>query len=153
MVNAYNNEQLKQLDSTLTERFDIEFDAEESIGNEIFLNPFIYRYKNNPFQLEERSYPINFGYKINDITKTSIELPSGYKVKSLPGPVHIKLPNNGGSFVANYAEKDNKILVYSNLKINYPVYNPEKYKLLKEMFKGIIKTNNSLISLEKTTGS
>ena len=41
MVNAYNNEQLKQLDSTLTERFDIEFDAEESIGNEIFLNPFI----------------------------------------------------------------------------------------------------------------
>ncbi|MEL4455148.1 hypothetical protein [Lutimonas vermicola] len=75
------------------------------------------------------------------------------KVKSLPEPVYIKLPENGGSFVASFAEKDNKILIYSTLKINYPVYSVEKYKLLKEMFKGIIKTNNSLISLEKTSGS
>ncbi len=153
MVNNYSNEQLKQLDSTLTERFDVEFEAEESMANELFLNPFLYRYKSNPFQLEERTYPVNFGYKINDITKTSIEIPSGYKVKSLPQPVHIKLPNNGGSFVASFAKKDNRVLIYSNLKINYPIYNPEKYKLLKEMFKGIIKTNNSLISLEKTSGS
>ncbi len=150
MVNNYNNEQLKQLDSILTERFDVEFEAEEAMANELFLNPFLYKYKNNPFQLEERTYPVNFGYKINDITKTSIELPQGYKVRSLPEPVHIKLPDNGGSFVANFTEKDNKIFIYSTLKINYPVYSAEKYKLLKEMFKGVIKTNNSLISLEKT---
>lgn len=153
MVNNYSNEQLTHLDSTLIERFDVEFETEESIANEIFLNPYLYKYESNPFQLEERTYPVNFGYKINNITKTSIELPLGYRIKTLPKNVHIKLPNNGGSYVSSITEKDNKIYVYSILKINYPIYKPEKYKLLKEMFKEIIKTSNSLISLEKTSGS
>ncbi len=153
MVINYENKQLKQLDSTLTERFDIEFEAVETIGNEIYVNPFLYKYKNNPFQLEERNYPVNFGYKINDVTKTSIELPDGYKIKTLPNPVQFKLPNNGGSFITVFTEKDNKILIYSHLRFNYAIYKPEKYKVLKEMFKEIIKTNNSLISLEKTSGS
>jgi len=153
MVENYNNEQLKELDSTLIETFDLEFDVDKSMTDEIYLNAFLYQYNNNPFQLEERTYPVNFGYKINNITKTSIELPPDYKIKNLPETVHIRLPNNGGSFQTTFSERDHKIFVFSNLKLNYVIYNPEKYKLLKEMFKEIIKTNNSLISLEKTTGS
>lgn len=153
IVENYINEQLTVLDSTLIESFDFEFEVEESMADELYLNPFLYRYRTNPFQLEERTYPVNFGYKINNITKTSIEIPQAYKIKTIPETVHIRLPNNGGSFITTFSERNNKIYVFSNLKLNYIIYKPEKYLLLKEMFKEIIKTNNSLISLEKTSGS
>ncbi|MCP4882810.1 MAG: hypothetical protein GY908_03380 [Flavobacteriales bacterium] len=110
----------------LIETFDLEFDVDKSMTDEIYLNAFLYQYNNNPFQLEERTYPVNFGYKIDNITKTSIELPPDYKIKNLPETVHIRLPNNAGSFQTTFSERDHKIFVFSNLKLNYVIYNPEK---------------------------
>ncbi|MCA0931504.1 DUF3857 domain-containing protein [Lutimonas saemankumensis] len=152
-IDKYRNQNLSNLDSIFVEKFEIEAEMNQNIGEETFLNPFLYRYENNPFQLENRNYPVNFGYKLNDVTKTSIRLPEGYVVKSMPKEVIKRLPNNGGFYKAVFSQKENEILIYSNLQLNYPVYNAEKYKYLKEMFKEIIKTNNSLISLTKTSGS
>ena len=153
VVENYKNERLTDLDSVLIEEFDIEMDLEQPLGQQTYFNPMVIKYASNPFQLEERNYPVNFGYKIDDITKIKINIPKGYKISNLPKPTLIKLPNNGGSYIANYHEKDGDVLIFSHLKLNYTVYKPEKYKLLKELFKEIIKTSNSLISLEKTTDS
>jgi len=68
-------------------------------------------------------------------------------------PKHIGLTNKGGSYIANYHEKDGELLIFKHLKLKYAIYKAEKYQLLKELFKEIIKTSNSLISLEKTTDS
>ena len=77
----------------------------------------------------------------------------GFIVQFLSKPTHIELPNKGGSYIANYHEKDGELLIFTHLKLNYVIYKMEKYQLLKELFKEIIKTSNSLISLEKTTDS
>lgn len=153
MVENYKNERLTDLDSVLIEKFDVEMDLEKPLGQQTYFNPMVIKYASNPFQLEERNYPVDFGYKIDDITKIKINIPGGYKVSNLPKPTHIELPNKGGSYIANYHEKDGELLIFTHLKLNYAIYKAEKYQLLKELFKEIIKTSNSLISLEKTTDS
>lgn len=153
VVENYKNERLTDLDSVLIERFDIEIDLEQPLGQQTYFNPMVIKYASNPFQLEERNYPVNFGYKIDDITKIKIKIPKGYNIHNLPKPTLIKLPNKGGSYVANYHKKDGELLIFTHLKLNYTIYKAEKHQLLKELFKEIIKTSNSLISLEKTTDS
>ncbi len=107
-IDNYSNENLADLDSTFIENFEIEVEMNEFIGEEIFLHAFLYRYEKNPFQLDKRNYPVNFGYKLNNVTKTSIELPQGYSVKKMPETVLRKLPNNGGYYKAVYSKKVTK---------------------------------------------
>ncbi|MGI9532850.1 DUF3857 domain-containing protein [Lutimonas sp.] len=153
LIDNYDNNMLHNLDSTLIENFDIEIELDTEIEDQIYFNPLIIRYAENPFLLKERNYPVNFGYKLNEMSKIKISLPQGYTVKNLPKSALIKLPNKGGSFAANYTVNNNELIVFTHLKLNYTIYNTEKYQSLKDLFKEIIKNSNSLISLEKTTDS
>ena len=130
--------------------FEIEFEAAESIGNNIYLNPFIERYSKNPFQLNQRNYPVNFGFKINETYQAKIIIPDSYIIKSIPENIAFKLPNNGGSFIANFKQSANDIQIYTKINLNRTIYKVENYQYLKEFFNQIIKTQNSLITIEKS---
>ncbi len=152
-IDNYQNDMLNSLDSVLVENFDLEMEFDTQIEDQIYFNPLVIRYESNPFLLKERTYPVNFGYKFDQVTKVKISLPEGYTIKNIPEPKILRLPNKGGSFVANYHLKDNDLLILTHLKLNYTIYKEEKYQSLKDLFKEIIKNSNSLISLEKTTDS
>lgn len=152
-IYEYSHQKLNNLDSTLTEIISVQYDPVDLESEQLFINPFVFRVTNNPFQLKTRSYPVNFGYGLSYITKTAILIPEGYQLLALPDPVNFNLPNQGGFFRANFSVNGNELLIYSNLRTNYNIYQPDKYTYLKEMFNEIIKTNKSLISLEKTSGT
>ena len=103
----------------------------------------------NPFKLKERLYPVDFGYKRSVTQRINIEVPEGYEVTSLPVETIIKLPNNGGSFVYKIQHVNNTIKIYSKRLISKKIYNPEEYNNLKDFFKQIIFTENSVIVFEK----
>ncbi len=151
IINSYKNSKLDAIDKPLIELFDIIIESDDELNKDIvILNPFINtKISNNPFQLEERTYPVDFGYPRVFQFTLKLEIPKNYKVSSLPKNVAFKLPNGGGQYFFNIQEKENKINMISRFKINRSYFIPEEYSYLKEFYSQIIKTQNSLITLEK----
>lgn len=123
----------------------------ELIGNKIYLNPFLIKFfEENPFKLQERTYPIDFGYKdvYNYVMK--IELGEGLKVLEIPDNFSYALPNKSGSFIFNVESKDNELIIYFKVKFDFPIYAPEFYDYLKMFMSIVVKTQkNTIILLEK----
>ncbi|MDY7394224.1 hypothetical protein UMM65_03150 [Aureibaculum sp. 2210JD6-5] len=149
IVNSYKNSNLEETDKNLKEEFDITI---ESNMNEklLLINPFILsKTGKNPFQLKERSYPVDFGYARSFTYTLTLKVPDNYKVKSLPENVAFKLPNEGGRYIFGIEQKGDEIKMIYKFSVDRYYFVPEEYPYLKEFYAQIIKTQNSLITLEK----
>ena len=136
--------------SNFTEKFDITIEP-EFIGNKIYLNPFLIKFfEENPFKLQERTYPIDFGYKDVYNYSMQINIDEGLKILEIPEQVSYLLPNSAGSLVFNAELKDNVLTLYFKVKFNLPIYVPEYYPYLKTFMDKVVELqNNTVIILEK----
>jgi hypothetical protein len=132
------------------EESEIKWDLEE-VGDNIYLNPILVSfYKSNPFKLQERTYPIDFGYKQAYLYNLNLKLNNLYTVKELPKEQTYNLPNNAGSIVFKIDQKDDEVNLYFRFNINGTLFNYEYYNYFKDYFGEIIDiNNNSLIVLQK----
>ncbi|WP_458626228.1 DUF3857 domain-containing protein [Winogradskyella sp. PC D3.3] len=137
-------------DSTFNEDLEIAIEP-EFIRNKIYLNPFIIKFfEDNPFKLQERTYPIDFGYKEIYIYSMKINLNDALKIIELPKAFNYVLPNNSGSLLFNIDLKDQVLLLYFKVKFNLPIYAPEYYPYLKTFMAKVVELqNNTVIALEK----
>lgn len=157
-VNDYNditinNYEVLNFDKTKTEfneKAEISIEP-EFIGSKIYLNPFLFKFfEKNPFKLQERSYPIDFGYKDLYTYGMKIDLNEDLKVIETPATVNYTLPNNSGSLLFNVDATENQILLYFKVKFNSAIYAPEYYEYLKLFMDKVVEIqNNSVIVLEK----
>ena len=149
IVNKYQNFNLDELKKNLKEEFDITIESNLN-QNLMLINPFILsRISKNPFQLKERTYPIDFGYSRSFTYTLNLKIPEGYTVKSLPKDAGFKLPNSGGIYVFKIQQKESVLNIIYKFTIGKSYYLPQEYAYLKEFYTQIIKTQNSLITLEK----
>jgi hypothetical protein len=146
-LNIYNQ---KDNEAAFVERFETE-STTSKIGDKIILNPFLYSFfDNNPLTLNERSYPLNFGYPKHYVYQTTIELAKNYEVLEIP-------KNNSFFSIDNSIEVkfsanliDNKIDILFELKISGVEYPSESYQEIKDLFSQSINLQkNSLIILRK----
>lgn len=139
-----------ELDKPLKEAFDIKIFIAEDLGNTFRINPFLFdRFKENPFKLKERLYPVDFGHPINRNFAISLEVPANYNIVKIPENKSIQLPNKGGYFILNTNKEENKITIYTRFRIAKKTYSSAAYFALKELFKQIIISENSYIVLKK----
>lgn len=116
----------------------------------IKFNPFIIdRVNKNPFKLNERTYPVDFGYPYSQSYLLYLTVPDGFKIKKTPENKAIGLPEKGGKFLLKVTTENNKLKVYTKLEISKKIYSNIEYYYLKEFFNQIIKAQNSFIELEK----
>lgn len=151
-VDDYKNKNLEVLDKKISETFKIRLinDDNESNDGTIKINPVLFdRVKNNPFKLEERNYPVDFGYSFNKNYSINITIPDNYTILQLPKDKAIALPDKGGSFIYKTLKQNNKITIYSRININRRIFSKDEYFNLKEFYKQIINTEKSLITLKK----
>ena len=140
----------KTLEKPLREVFEITSKNDELNNDIIFINPFVYsKYTTNPFQSNERINPIDFGFTYANNQIITIEIPKNYRIKSLPKSIAVKLANNGGYYSFNIGHNESKITINSRFSINKSYFSIDEYSGLKEFYNQIIKTQNSLITLEK----
>ncbi|SFZ94567.1 protein of unknown function [Flaviramulus basaltis] len=134
-----------------SESYDIEYNIDE-INQTLYLNPFIVKFfAENPFKLQERTYPIDFGYKDNYLYSFKLSLGENYSVKEMPKEIRLTLPNDAGnlSFASKMVGNDLHLLFKIDFKA--PVYPAEYYPYLKELMSKIVDIQkNSLIVLNKT---
>ncbi len=149
IINSYSNSNLIDIEKPLKELYDVTIESNLD-SDLIIINPFINgRTSVNPFKLNQRTYPIDFGYASSSSFNLQLTIPDNYTIKSLPKNQGVKLPNDGGIFTFSITEKDNKIQMIFRRVIKRSFYAPQEYPFLKEFFKQIIKTQKSLITLEK----
>lgn len=132
------------------EEVDVAWDI-EILGNRIYLNPMLFKfYQGNPFKLQERSYPIDFGYKQATLLTIKINLNNRFEVKELPKDVTYNLPNNKGMVLFKVGHQDDELNIYLRFNLNDSLFESGYYEDLKTFFGEIITiTNNSFVLLEK----
>ncbi len=121
-------------------------------GNKVYLSPFFLQtfYDENPFKLDTRSYPVDFGFPVSQTFLMSLDLNNQYTIAEVPQNTIVKLPENAGECSVVYGTTGGKISIRFSLKLNQHYFTPEKYKSLKEFFNAVVTMQNKeLIVLEK----
>lgn len=120
------------------------------IGDKLYFSPmFFLKTLENPFKLENREFPVDFGYPTVSKYRLLIKLPEGYKVESLPEKAAFSMPDNLGVFKYNLMQRDNTIQLLIDSEINQSIISPLYYDALKEYFKQMIEKEAEQIVLTK----
>lgn len=147
-VNNYSNENLTDLSKNLVENYEISINVDDT--DEIRINPFFEdQIKENPFKLSNRQYPIDFGYKRTKTFLASLEIPTEYKIKTLPKDKAISLPNKGGTLIFKTNVINNSVTIYLKYQLNKEVYTNKEYAYLKGFYNQLIQIQRNEIVLEK----
>ena len=132
-----------------TYKFSLENQA-DIIGEKMYISPlFFLTTTENPFKLEKREYPIDFGYPSTSKYMINIKIPKGYFVESLPKPKVIALPDDLGKFKYLIANNGKTIQLTLVTEINESIIPSLYYDALKEYFKQLIEKENEKVVLSK----
>ncbi len=140
------------VENTLTEKYDVEFTVfDEKIKDQLYFNPFfINRIVKNPFNLNDRTYPIDLGAASDERINISITLPEHYELLEKPKDMAIALPNNGGRYLLQTNFMDNKIEMSQIMQFTNAIYPAEDYLSLKEFYSRVIQNQKKDLLLKKT---
>lgn len=150
-IKNYQIGNLDNLNEPLTETMDVIIeDNVEEAGNLAYFTPLLFeRTKENPFKLEDRKFPVDFGYATEEIYRLTIDLPKNYQLDKAPKNEKVILPDESASFSFIFASDANKIMITSKITVKKPVYTNEEYTYLKELFKNIVRKQSEQIVLKK----
>ncbi|MES2652141.1 MAG: transglutaminase domain-containing protein [Bacteroidota bacterium] len=143
---------IDSLDNPLTEKYGVEFSAHDATNaTQLYINPFfINRITKNPFNLNERTYPVDLGSASDERIIITINLPEKYDLIDRPKDLAIGLPNNGGKYILKTAFENNKISISQHKQFSKSIYSPEEYLYLKEFFSKIIQNQKIDLLLKKS---
>jgi transglutaminase-like putative cysteine protease len=142
---------IDSLDKPLIEQYGVEFSAHTATNaTQLYLNPFfINRVTKNPFNLNERTYPVDLGTASDERIIISIVLPEKYELLEQPKDVAMGLPNNGGRYLLKTTFEDNKLGVSQIKQLSKSIYTSDEYLYLKEFFSKIIQNQKTDLLLKK----
>ena len=119
-------------------------------GQLIYIDPFIiFREDENPFKVEKREFPMDFGVRSEKIYVTNITIPDGYLVDETPQPKVTVLPENKGKFSYHVTQTGNRLTVVSSIQINERIFMQDEYPGLREFYNRIVAKQSEQIVLKK----
>lgn len=142
---------LDTLDKNLIEVYHVELSYYDGMNNNrVAFNPYLFDHiTENPFKLNERSYPVDWGAATDTRVVLTLHLPEGYMIETAPTAASMALPNQGGNFITDFAPSNGAFTFSHVMRLNKPIYYPEEYPYLKELYNKIIQTQKSDIILKK----
>ncbi len=120
------------------------------VGDMIYFNPCLYEnYEENPFKIDDRMYPVDFGYPMEDRIIYSFYIPEGWQVESLPERIILSLPDEKCKFQYVVQETGGRIMISQTFIIKETMFLPDSYASLKDFFKMIIDKQQEQIVLKR----
>ncbi|MFK5878851.1 MAG: DUF3857 domain-containing protein [Flavobacteriaceae bacterium] len=149
-VVSYKSINLNEIEKPLIEEFDLIIEGDGSIGDKFYLYPFFFdRLEENPFKLESRQYPVDFGYSWKSDFALTINIPEGFEVETMPKSKSMALPNKKGYFMFSTTVKNQKISLSFKFILDNPYFYSNEYAYLKELYKQMIIIQNEPIVLKR----
>ncbi|ETZ22912.1 DUF3857 domain-containing protein [Pedobacter sp. V48] len=145
-------ENVDSLDNTLVEDYEIEMKVFDNLNaDQSYFNPFfINRITKNPFNLNERTYPVDMGAASEERITMIIKLPANISIIDKPKDMSMALTDNGGKYLASTSMQDDSFVFNEMLQFNKPIYESEEYLSLKEFYSRIIQSQKTDIVFKKT---
>lgn len=145
---------LREINSALDISYKISASGSGQENSILYLNPMLGQgEKENPFKLEERLYPVDFGAPIDETFICNFTIPEGYALDEVPKSVAVNLPEKGGRFMYVVKQQNNVVQVMSKVSINKPIFYAEEYGNLKELYNQIIAKHAEQIVLKKVAAN
>jgi len=125
-------------------------DVAEIIGDKIYFSPLLFlAMDENPFKLETREYPIDFGTPWKEKATVTVSIPEGYKIESIPESIGVGLSDEMGEFIFLVKEVGKSIQIISIIEINNGVIPDQYYAELKGFFKQVVAKQTEQIVLSR----
>lgn len=119
-------------------------------GDRLYFIPILFeRFEENPFKNDDRKFPIDYNYPIQEKFTTVINLPEGYEVEESPEPIQISLPDNGGKFIYNIKILDGQLAIHYDFAINQTLFPSTNYGEIKKYYEVIVAKQAEQIVLKK----
>jgi len=149
-ISDYSSTIQNKSDFEFVESFDVSQEI-EMIGDNLYLNPFVFSFfTENFFKLQERTYPIDFGYKDSFMYVLKLTIDNSYEVLEEPKALTLRLPDNKGSIIFTSTIENNVMTIFFKLSFNDALYPPEYYSAMKEFMNNAVDIQkNSLLVLKK----
>jgi hypothetical protein len=144
-------ENVKNITEQFKEKHDVEISSHATVaGDMIYMNPFVLMQKaENPFKLEKREYPVDFGFARDEIYVCKITIPDGYVVEELPKSKVFVLPGNSCKYLYNISVVGNAIMFTSNFQINKSLFTQDEYPSLREYYSQVVAKQSEQVVLKK----
>lgn len=121
----------------------------EEVGGKLYFSPMMFlASKVNPFKLEKRDYPIDFGYPKKDKYIINIAIPEGYVVENLPENVHYDLGKMGG-YRYMISEVGNNLQLSVEFSIDDSFIAAQHYDGIKRFYELMVKKENEKVVFKK----
>ncbi|MEJ7557879.1 MAG: DUF3857 domain-containing protein [Pedobacter sp.] len=145
-------ENVDTLDNALVEKYEIDMKLFDGLNySQLFFNPFfIGRINKNPFNLNDRTYPVDMGAAREERVTMIIKLPENWGLAEQPKNLSMALPENGGRFVSNTTLVGETLSISQVFQLNKPIYSPDEYLSLKEFYSRMIQQQKTDIVLKKS---
>ncbi len=125
-------------------------DAVTTSADNIYINPFLMEQtEERIFTLEKRAYPVDIAAPYMDKYILNLTIPEGYEVAELPENIKMTLPDGSGSYFYMIEQKNNILQLRSEETLKKPIFFPEEYEALKELFDLIFEKEAEQIILKK----
>lgn len=144
-------ENIEAIDKAVVESHTISLsDHVSSGGNNFYINPFIEsQLLENPFKLEKRQYPVDYGSLQDKTYMCKIIVPDGYVIDELPKSKVMALPNNTARYLYNVNVMGNTINITSSFQINRTLFVQDEYPNLREFYAQVVAKQAEQIVLKK----
>ena len=117
----------------------------------VYFNPILHeRFNSSPFNSEERHYPVEMNYRIDNAYVLTMEIPKGYTVEQLPKSQRIMLSDSAGFFEYNISSDDHSISLRILLQLKKAVFPLDEYGGLRDFFSMISGKEKEPIIFKKT---
>ncbi len=152
-INSFTCEDLDSLSKPVKEYLDVALSGyADKIGEMISLSPMLFeKMESNPFKMEFRKYPIDYGHPIKSRFILNLTIPEGYEVTDIPKACNIGLPDKSARFTYNAVLNGNKLQLATYFEITKTFYDELQYVLVKEFYNQVIAKQKEVIMLKKKT--
>ncbi|HKG08620.1 MAG TPA: DUF3858 domain-containing protein [Pedobacter sp.] len=151
-IKDYKAENLSNPNEPFVESMDVMLeDNVEEAGDLIYFTPMLFeKTKENPFVIDDRKYPVDFGHPNEEVYRMTIEIPKDYTFDKLPKSEKISLLEDAASFSFIIGQEENKISLVSKISFKKSVYTVQEYHDLKELFSNIVRKQAEQIVIKKS---
>ncbi|HOX81662.1 MAG TPA: transglutaminase-like domain-containing protein [Chryseolinea sp.] len=151
MVEKSEFQNMKEIDKVAKEIHELQINEHASLaGDAIYLNPFVTgQLEKNPFTLETREYPVNYGSPQEVIYSCRIALPDSFAIDEMPQSKVFMLPGNAAKYMYNVSQMGNTISITSSFQISKTLFVQNDYPHLREFYNLVVAKEAEQIVLKK----
>ncbi|MGB3107904.1 transglutaminase domain-containing protein [Sphingobacterium siyangense] len=144
-----NIQNLEEIDQLLIEEFDVIVDVSKQMGQDVLLLApnIIDRISYNPFKAQERTYPVDMGFKSKTLYSVKLTIPDHYEIAEKPQNASLALPESTAKYRYVTQVNGNQLEILQSLAFNKPIFSVDEYFSLKELYSRIIQQQKLDIKL------